>query len=264
MFKFPRKKIFLIGAGAGLLIFLHFTGLSRPAENSIRSFLNPVLSRIYFLSSEWNKKYREQASREDLFNKIALLEAQIKKLLAENAGLRALEEENRVLREHLNFSAQNKKPYLLANIVARSDDQSSSFIIDKGRAEGLIAGLAVVDENGVVVGKVAVVRENDAEVYFITNHNCKLAASLEGVGEIAGIARGNLGLTITLEFVPQAAEIKTGQTVITSGLEKNIPRGLVIGKVFQISKENNELWQEVSLEPFFQPGELFVVGIVLP
>ena len=51
---------------------------------------------------------------------------------------------------------------------------------------------------------------------------------------------------------------------ITSGLEEKIKRGLVIGKIKSIKKENNELWQITTIEPQYQKEDLIMVSVVLP
>jgi len=43
-----------------------------------------------------------------------------------------------------------------------------------------------------------------------------------------------------------------------------IPRDLVVGKVTQVDKENNELWQSATIEPIMDFNDLFVVSVLIP
>ncbi|NCQ16170.1 rod shape-determining protein MreC, partial [Candidatus Falkowbacteria bacterium] len=52
--------------------------------------------------------------------------------------------------------------------------------------------------------------------------------------------------------------------VATSGLEENIKRGLVVGRVAQVAKENNQVWQSAVIEPLLSLDNLTLVAILLP
>jgi rod shape-determining protein MreC len=136
-------------------------------------------------------------------------------------------------------------------------------VIDKGKSDGVQENSAVVSSQGVVVGKVINVKEKSALVYLLNHPECKLAASIMERDNTSGIAEGELGLSTTMKFIPQSEPIRVGDTVVTSGLEESIPRGLVIGQVSQINKENNELWQQAVIESPINFDELLVVAAII-
>ncbi|MBU2416305.1 rod shape-determining protein MreC, partial [Patescibacteria group bacterium] len=70
------------------------------------------------------------------------------------------------------------------------------------------------------------------------------------------------GLTIKMDFIPQNKRINNEDIVITSGLEKNIPKGLVIGKITRINKNNNEVWQNAIIEPLADLDNLIIVSVL--
>jgi rod shape-determining protein MreC len=72
-----------------------------------------------------------------------------------------------------------------------------------------------------------------------------------------------MGLTVVMEFIPQTEDIRTGDVVVTSGLERNIPPGLVIGKVTEVNNKSNEVWQSVNIEPLVDLDELTIVAVVI-
>ncbi|MBU0619941.1 rod shape-determining protein MreC, partial [Patescibacteria group bacterium] len=77
-----------------------------------------------------------------------------------------------------------------------------------------------------------------------------------------GIIEGEFGLTIKMDFIPQNKRINNEDIVITSGLEKNIPKGLVIGKITRINKNNNEVWQNAIIEPLADLDNLIIVSVL--
>jgi rod shape-determining protein MreC len=200
---------------------------------------------------------------------IEAFQNELNKNLVDRAAIRLLEEENYALRESLGFLSRNKFEYQMANVVSRGGIGESlgrleTMTIDKGALDGLKPGLAVVSSGGLVVGKILEVKDSIALVLLSNNDNCKFAATILGGEKTSGIAHGELGLTMKMEFIPQALEVKENDIVVTSGLEEEIPRGLVIGRIKQANKENNELWQTAVIEPEYNVEDLNIISVVLP
>ncbi|MDO8667809.1 MAG: rod shape-determining protein MreC [bacterium] len=276
MLRINLKKYVYIVVALVLLLVLHYAKLLNPVESFLAKRLNPVFKIFYSLSSGLNRTYSDQTAKVDLAAKLKEAGVMINRLTAENVELKFLKEENLALRKQLNFLEKSGKRYLMANIISRGELEgepadSRSVLIDKGLRDGLFAGLAVVSfvssgetSQGVIIGKIVNVKDNLSEIYLVTNKNCKLAAAILGEEKTSGIAAGELGLTIKMEFIPQTENIKAGDLVATSGLEQNIPRGLVIGRVTKVIKENNEVWQSATIEPQIDLASLSVISILLP
>lgn len=269
MRKINFKKISLFIAVIGLLIFFHFIKVLRPIEDGIIFLLKPFTNSLYSVSSDIKTSYAERSEKEDLLNKIDLLEQENRQLLKQNANLEILKEENKKLREYHDFIEENKYKYVLANIVSQglmlnSSESDNIILIDKGYNNGLSPGLAVVNSEGVIIGKINEVKSNISRVFVASNPYCKLAASIQGSDNTQGIAQGELGLTITMDYIPQTLNIAKGDLVITSGLEDMIPKGLLLGKISQVNKESNEIWQKAIIEPFIDYNNLSIVSVILP
>lgn len=270
MLKIGKKRIVIYVAVVGLLIFLYAVGLFRPIEDFITLGLNPVFKNFYFFSSSLRSDYNDQMGKGNFLEEIDKLKAEVNRLSEENARLATIDEENKVLREHLRFLEKNEYNYILSNVISRGDMSSVSgrietIIIDKGKDDGIYAGLSVVSGKGIIVGKVANVKDNLSEVYLTNSSRCKLAANILGSEEkVNGIAEGELGLTVKMNFIPQSLEIKNDNMVVTSGLEQFIPRGLVVGKIIEVSKESNDLWQSATIDPLENPDDLIIVSVLIP
>ncbi|KKS34258.1 MAG: Cell shape-determining protein MreC [Parcubacteria group bacterium GW2011_GWC2_42_12] len=276
MFKLNIKKYFTIIAVILLLLVLHYSKLLNPVESFLVQGLKPASKVFYSFSFGLSQTYFDQTVKVDLAAELKEARATINRLIAENVELKFLKEENLTLRKQLNFLAKSGERYLMANIISRGELEgdvanSRSVVIDKGLRDGLFAGLAVVSfvgpgdsSQGVIIGKIVNVKDNLAEIYLVTNKNCKLAAAILGEEKTSGIVTGELGLTSKMEFIPQTENIKEGDLVATSGLEQNIPRGLVIGRVTKVIKENNEVWQSATIEPQIDLDSLSVISVLLP
>lgn len=259
------NNILKYSAVAGLLIFFHYIGILPPLESAATKILNPVFKYFYSAAAGLSSVYGSQADKTDLLDEAKKLKDLNEQLTVENSKLKMLDEENKILREHLNFLTGAKSKFILANIIARGEDlQPQVMAIDKGSSDGLYKGLAVLNSNGIIIGKIFFVKDNISEIYLTTSPSCKLAAMAQNKNKTAGIIEGDLGLTIQMKLIPQTEEIKIGDTIITSGLEQSVPRGLLIGTVVSVNSENNELWQNAAIEPIADMNELSIVSILLP
>ncbi len=276
MVKFETKRYVTLIAVIGLLIFLHFSNLLLPVEYFISNYTRPILTSFYSFSSKFRITYNQRTNKTDLAAKVKQLENQVNQLIGENVKLKMTETENQFLRQQLKFLSTNQYKYQIANIVSRGElsdtaKNSQTILIDKGIADGIATGLAVVspnilqaDSQGIVIGKVGSVKQHLSEINLITNPQCKLAVSILNQSKTNGIIHGELGLTVKMEFIPQTEEIKIGDLTVTSGLEQNINRGLVVGKITEVIKENNDLWQSAVIEPLINLDDLTIVAVLIP
>lgn len=255
---------FLIIAAA--LFFLHIIGILRPVENFLSYLIKPIAGRFYKTSADISSVYDANNNQEDLNAKVERLTKEVAALTVANSHNLEIEEENRKLRETLKFESNSGSRLVVASVIAKeaAAEDSLGLIINRGAKDGLIPGLAVVSEEGLIVGKVLETKDVTARICLTTNPNCQLAAAIQNSNKTQGITDGDLGLTIKMEYIPQLEKIAPGDIVITSGLGEYIARGLVIGKVATVRNESNEVWQEATIEPLVDLDNLTVVSVIIP
>jgi rod shape-determining protein MreC len=240
MIKQDKKIYKIILAVFGLLIFLNFIGFLNPINKAIGDGFNFFTTRIRKKSGETLSKNQ---SKTVLLEKIEELESALSQEKADLSLLSSLKKENEQLRNFFNFFEDNNfNNHLLADIVWQDNllnfsSTNQNLVINKGEADGVIPGLAVVNEFGILVGKVIEVEQNYSKICLSNNSFCKFAVALNNNGNSSGLAEGDLGLSVVLSFVAQNEDVEVGNIVFTSGLEKNIPKGLYVGQVVNIEKK---------------------------
>jgi rod shape-determining protein MreC len=266
MSKRKYKPFIYFGAVLVLLIFFGIIGAMTPLQNITARLFQPVMGFVYKGSSYVSKVYGEQTDRRDLNQTVAELESRLSGAISENIRLKLLEEENKTLRNHLNFFSAKQRHYLMSNVIYGGDPNlvNQQLVIDRGSRDGVITGLAIVDGTGNVVGKILSVNDSTANICLVNHSSCQFASTILNATKTIGVSKGELGLTIKMDFIPQTEVIKKNDLIFTSGLEKNIPRGLVIGQVSNVVKENNALWQTAKIESFSNFNELSIVSVILP
>lgn len=263
------KIIFISAAIIGLLSFLYFTGFSDPIKKGVYSFFGPAMSRLYSASSDIRSGFADRGEIKDMSLKMKELENKTAKLLSENAKLKEIKEENERLRSYLDFLEKNDLSYKMAHVVSKGSSaalkrEAESITIDRGKGDGLYPGLAVINSQGVVIGKIKEVEEGFSRVELSNSGGCKLAATIQNEDRTIGVVGGELGLTMNMDFIAQDEEINKGDTVVTSGLEENIPRGLLIGEVSRVDSSSNEIWKSVVVESPADFNDVLIVSAVIP
>lgn len=229
--------------------------------------LNPVTSSLYSWGVGVKNFFSTPSSQEELQQEVEELRQENKKLIAENAKMESIQKENEKLREYLDFAREEESKQQLARIISQggfisSRENQERILINKGRDHGIRKDMAVVSSQNMVVGKIEEVNDSTSEVRLITNQDCELAATIQNEDRTMGITQGELGLTINMDYIPQTEEVSVGDKVVTSGLEKNILPGLVIGKVKKVRSDSNKIWQTATIEPLVDLGELTMVSVV--
>jgi len=269
MLNFKFKNNLKIIVVIGLLIFLHFIGVLRPLENLSLSIFNPVLDKFYTWSSAWRQNKSIADNQIDFSAQVVDLKSQISSLTVANANLLQSESENKKLRQFLNFPKNNDRTYILANVISQdnfldAEKSGQNIVIDRGSKDGLRPGLALVNADGVVVGKIIETDNKTSHACLLTNNICKMAVAILNNGHTIGISEGDLGLTVKIDYVDQTETVTINDIVITSGLETDVPAGLVLGRVNQIKNNQNDVWQNISVEPLANFNDLGIISVVLP
>lgn len=191
-----------------------------------------------------------------------------RKLSDENRALRAvlmqsdeIRLENKRLRRLLDFKEAQEIATLPARVIA--EDASSWFrtvMIDKGSEQGVIEGMPVVVAEG-VVGRVVRSSPRFARVLLITDASSAVASLLQN-NRARGICRGR-GEQLVFDFVLRQEEVGVGDRVVTSGMGGVFPKGLVVGLVKSVDRQEFGLFQTIEVSPSVDFSHLEEVLILL-
>lgn len=264
-----RHRVFL--AISGLIIIFLFLALLQilPVFKTVNGFFSfitaPVgqtvngafnrLSRNFYLFLNGEAVLKEN---DDLKSSVRLLSSQV-------AGLQMLSAENETLKKQLSFIEEKKYPYLMAEVLGRTNDEGQMFLlINKGSKDGLQTGFPVVVDNGVILGKIWKTEEKKSLVLLSFASRSHLAATFSSRATTDGLVSGERNLSLKMEMIPKDVSITQGDLVVTSGLEETVPRGLVVGSVSQIISAENDLFQSCYLKVLYSPAEIQIVTVLLP
>jgi len=168
---------------------------------------------------------------------------------------------DQLLRQLLDFRSQLSSASMTASIIANSASAwFQSCSIDKGSADGVRKGMYVVTPLG-VVGRVVDVAARSAKVLLLTDANSGIDVMVQRT-RARGIVSGSLENGTVLKYVKRTEDIQVGDRLITSGLDGVFLKGLMVGTVSKVRKQNLGLFQTIEVMPAISPARVEIVLVV--
>ncbi|MEA2065179.1 MAG: rod shape-determining protein MreC [Patescibacteria group bacterium] len=189
-------------------------------------------------------------------------------LIIHNEKNKILIKENENLKATVNFLSDSgylhgkKDNFISAYIISKDQVDQSIIIIDKGLKDGLRAGMPVIKDRGILIGKIIKADDFISYIILTTDNRSQFAVSINDEDEISGLACGNYNLTIKMDLIPIDKDIKKGDIAITSGSEKFVPHGLIVGKIVKVDKNDNDIFQSAELAPLSSMDNLNIITIL--
>jgi len=202
-----------------------------------------VLTAQSWASSLFTKgAYQVQNTKnlaEQLFDASSKIRALERKLAQNELELSRLKQESRDtsrLRSLLDLKQKQKRVSIAAEVVARNPDNwFEQVIIDKGSADKVTKGSAVISILG-VVGQVVSVSEHASVVRLLTDPEQKLGVVIPKLG-LTGILVGNFQNLARIDFVPVGTNVDSGDKVVCLGKAGTFPDNHPVGTVVAVRRD---------------------------
>jgi rod shape-determining protein MreC len=263
--KFLKSKniqtIVIIALVAGIF-FLSLSGYLTPVFNLS---LNPLISFQSWLSIRYlSAKDFLTAPREltEIREQNALLESQVTQLQTQLIQMEEQMGEAQICFTLLDFARTNPQyEYIAATVIGREISPFLQYIIiDKGTNDGVLYGMPVVTQQG-LVGRVDAVIAGAARIKLITDSTSVVNVLLQSA-EIEAQSYGSLTGDITLDMIPLDVSVEPGDVVLTSGLGGNYPPNIFVGQVLSVKKLDNALFQTASVQPIVDFSSINAVLVI--
>jgi rod shape-determining protein MreC len=147
---------------------------------------------------------------------------------------RALAQQSRMLEDLLKLREQSGLETVAAGVIAGSASPDfRTLTIDRGTTDGLRPDMAVIAPAG-VVGRIITPSARAAKVQLLIDRNAAAGAIVER-SRAQGVVEGTGG-DLRLNYVSGTADVRSGDMVITSGIDGIYPKGFVIGQIESVER----------------------------
>ncbi|MBP5608239.1 MAG: rod shape-determining protein MreC [Lachnospiraceae bacterium] len=267
--KIPPKYLLLLFTVLCMgLMVLTFTGELTVAEDAAGTVIVPFQKGITALGSSLVAMVKERYTIEELKEENRRLSDEIDELNRQNAQLiqdgYELSELRRLYELDNSYSEYEKTGATI--IAAGSGNRFNSFIIDKGREDGIEKDMNVIAGSG-LVGIVADTGRNWSRVNTIISNGTNVSAAVLHSGD-------NLIVSGDMELMQQGRirfsqlfdkdeNVHPGDKIVTSNISDKYLPGILIGYVASVDMDSNQLTYSGQITPVVDFEHLGYVLIIM-
>ena len=189
------------------------------------------------------------ASKHDLSEENAALRRQLAAQAPAAQGYPLLHDENAQLKALLDMRERIGAPAIAIEVLYTGRDPfTQKLFVSKGTQAGVQAGMAVVDDQG-VMGQVTRVFPYMAEVTLVTDKDQAVPVRLERSGLRSVLFGNGTGRAPELRFTAPSADIKVGDRLVTSGIDGTFPPGLAVAEVIDVERDTGQMFARIACKP---------------
>ncbi|MDD5567318.1 MAG: rod shape-determining protein MreC [Patescibacteria group bacterium] len=263
-----KRRLYIITgvilAVVTLLIFFGYGTIVKPFGDLFTLILRPLQGKSFPAAQAINDYLARHDKVNDLVAENENIKNDLEKLRIENSRLRSEIKDLNIIRAEQEFLDNQGYTYVTARAIGRtSDNILEEIIINVGKKEGVSDGLAVVSKQGYIIGKVVETRETISKVLLITDSRSEIAAEVQNETGAPGLIVSHLGLSLIMDLIPQNEIIQSDQMIITSGLESNIPKGLVIGRIGSVAQNPGDIFKQAAVITDLDYRRIDIVSVII-
>lgn len=208
-----------------------------------------VQIKVFSVVNFVKQKKQKILSVDQLYKEHALLKQEYLKILNENHQNLFLKQSFDDLKKILKINVKNELKPVACQVIAWDVLEDRKIIkINKGFEDGIKKDSFVVGFYG-VVGKVVEVFSNYSEVLTVLDESFQVDVTDER-NLIKGIYQGKSGNLGYLKYIARKIDIIVGQKLYTAGVGGIFPKGIPLGQVVSVEKNDFNLVQKIIVQPF--------------
>jgi rod shape-determining protein MreC len=274
-----RPWTFFLLLGLTILILaLHETGQLGLAEDLLSLIIGPVQRSLSGVVQGVSDTFTSVGDARELQAEVDELQSVIDNLTAQSVRVKEVEQENIQLRDLLNFVSANPllQGYVGADVIGQGDLVSGQVvgqdpnpyiyyvIINRGDQDGVGVGMPVVSGAGRLVGRISEVHPRWSTIQLLIDPGSQIRGVVQ-VSRVTGLVTGQPDGSLIFEQIPQSEQVNVGETVVTTGRTGQgglLPKGLIIGSVMNVERNDIDLYQRAALQPAVDFERLDLVLVI--
>ncbi len=183
------------------------------------------------------------------------LEARIAELEAEVVRFQEMAKENQRLTKLVGFRQTLSGKATAARVIGWDlGPWRKTLILDKGKKQGLKKDMTVLVPEG-LVGRILEAGPTTSRVILLTDPEARVSALTEQ-SRAQGVVAGDGSEKLKMIYLEPDSGIAVEETVLTSGMGGLYPKGVRVGKIVLLGKDEDGLHLAATLRPFVEFSKL--------
>ena len=134
-------------------------------------------------------------------------------------------------------------------------------MINKGAVHGLKTGMPVIAPPG-LIGRLIDVSWHASKVLLFIDENSNVGAIVQRT-RTQGIISGAGPRGLILKYISKTQDVKEGDVIVSSGMGGVFPKGLLIGQVSHVDRQDDGLFLKINVAPFVDFSKLEEILILV-
>ena len=159
------------------------------------------------------------------------------------------------LRKLLDLKDDYDYHFISARVIGKEQAAlSKTILISTGAAHGLKTGMPVITPPG-LIGRLVDVSWHVSKVLLFIDENSNVGAIVQRT-RTQGIISGAGPRGLVLKYISKTQDVKEGDVIISSGMDGVFPKGLLIGQVSHVDRQDASLFSKINVAPFVDFSKL--------
>ena len=208
---------------------------------------NIVVGRMYEATNAFVEFFKLSEANDNL----AIENTQLKNRVVELENkLNSLTDTlNNVSWKNIRISPENEYAYITAKVIRNTTHLTQNYItLNKGSLEGIAPDMGVIGDDG-VVGIVKSVSPKFSVVIPILNPKIQISSKFKKNNYSGPLVwNGKDSRFASLNDIARHVRFSLGDTIVTSGLTKNFPGGILVGTINDYNIKESDAYYNIQVK----------------
>lgn len=245
------------------------SGRSGVVRQELSRVFRPLYSAVTWVESSLSSVWNHYIHLTHVSAENDQLRTEVAQLRSELQAISEAQSENTRLHALLAMAEPWSPHPVAARVIASHPYRDvQTIIIDRGWADGIVRDRPVMAVGG-LVGRVRVITEHTATVLLLTDPNSSVDV-IDERSRVRGLLVGAVRTTefrrpislTQLEYASQDSDIQEGDELMTSGMDGVYPKGLPVGRIHELNKDEFGLFEEAWVLPLADMSRLEEVVVL--
>ena len=260
-----RTGYLFLAVIVGHVILISTQVTTRGGEPMLEAAVFEVFSQVQRASNSVaaavRQRWQDYLALQQVRSENTLLKEELAQLRVRLQEERGLAQQSQTLRDLLSLKTSIALSTTAATVIAGSSSpEFRTITIDKGTGDSLRPDMAVIAPAG-VVGRIILPAGRASKVQLLIDRNAAAGALVERT-RAQGVVVGTGTDRLRMDYVPGSADVKTGDMVVTSGIDGIYPKGFVIGQIESVHRGVGE-YSAIVIRPAVDFSALEAVLVML-
>ena len=260
-----KIAIFIVIILAVSLIMLSYNFKNAPTSGFVRKIVLEVAAPVQYVLNASARSVGDAWSRYIFLVGMEDENRNLKKKINELKADLILYQEGYLEAERLKKLLSIKDDYeyhlVSARVIGKEQAAlSKTILINKGGTQGLRVGMPVLAEPG-LIGRIIDISWHASKVLLLIDESSNIDAIVQR-SRVQGIINGAGSRGCIMKYVSKAQDVKEGDIIVSSGLGGIFPKGLMLGVVSSVDRQESGLFLKIKIAPSIDFSKLEEVSVL--